>query len=89
MKSTGSSENTILTLNDLSISFSHEGEEHVAVNHVSFNLERGSTLGIVGESGSGKSLASLAIIGLIPKPNGKINTGSIIFHTSEGENIIN
>ncbi len=87
MKSTGSSENTILTLNDLSISFSHEGEEHVAVNHVSFNLERGSTLGIVGESGSGKSLTSLAIIGLIPKPNGKINTGSIIFHTSEGENI--
>lgn len=87
MKSTGSSENTILTLNDLSISFSHEGEENVAVNHISFNLDRGSTLGIVGESGSGKSLTSLAIMGLIPKPNGKINTGSIVFHTSEGDNI--
>jgi len=87
LKSTGSSENTILTLNDLSISFSHEGEENVAVNHISFNLDRGSTLGIVGESGSGKSLTSLAIMGLIPKPNGKINTGSIVFHTSEGDNI--
>ena len=87
MKSIGNAENTILSLNDLSIAFSHEGEEHIAVNRISFDLKRGSTLGIVGESGSGKSLTSLAIMGLIPKPNGKINTGSIIFHTSEGENI--
>ena len=87
MKSIDNSEITILSLNDLSIAFSHEGEEHIAVNHISFDLERGSTLGIVGESGSGKSLTSLAIMGLIPKPNGKINTGSIIFHTSQGENI--
>ena len=85
MNTTGNSENTILTLNDLSIAFSHEGEEHVAVNHISFDLERGSTLGIVGESGSGKSLTSLAIMGLIPKPNGKIKTGSVIYHTSNGE----
>jgi peptide/nickel transport system ATP-binding protein len=80
-------ENSILTLNDLSIAFSHGGEEHIAVNRISFDLERGSTLGIVGESGSGKSLTSLAIMGLIPKPNGKINSGSIIYHTLEGENI--
>jgi peptide/nickel transport system ATP-binding protein len=87
LKTAGNFENSILTLNDLSIAFSHEGEEHIAVNHISFNLERGSTLGIVGESGSGKSLTSLAIMGLIPKPNGKINSGSIFYHTPEGENI--
>jgi len=87
LKTAGNLENPILTLNNLSIAFSHEGEEHVAVNHISFNLKRGSTLGIVGESGSGKSLTSLAIMGLIPKPNGKINSGSIIFHTSEDEKI--
>jgi len=87
LKPTENSDNTILTLNNLSIAFSHEGEEHVAVNHISFQLERGSTLGIVGESGSGKSLTSLAIMGLIPKPNGKINSGSIIFHSSNSEEI--
>lgn len=86
MKTAGNPENSILTLNDLTIAFSHQGEEHIAVNHVSFVLERGSTLGIVGESGSGKSITSLAIMGLIPKPNGKINSGSIIFHALNGEN---
>ncbi len=87
MKTAGNFENSILTLNNLSIAFSHEGEEHIAVNHISFDLERGSTLGIVGESGSGKSLTSLAIMGLVPKPNGKINSGSVIFRTQDGENI--
>ncbi len=85
MKPKGTTENPILSLNDLSIAFSHEGEQHTAVDGISFELERGSTLGIVGESGSGKSLTSLAIMGLIPKPNGIINSGSIIFSTAEGE----
>jgi peptide/nickel transport system ATP-binding protein len=86
LNSTITTENPILCVNDLSIVFNHEGKEHIAVNHISFELQRGSTLGIVGESGSGKSLTSLAIMGLIPKPNGKIKSGSIVFNILDGGN---
>jgi len=85
LNSTITAETPILCVNDLSIVFNHEGKEHIAVNHISFELKRGSTLGIVGESGSGKSLTSLAIMGLIPKPNGKIKNGSIVFNILNGD----
>lgn len=87
MDTAANTSGTILTLNDLCVAFSHNGKELIAVNHASFELQRGTTLGIVGESGSGKSITSLAIMGLIPKPNGKINSGSIVFNTSEGKEI--
>jgi oligopeptide transport system ATP-binding protein len=50
-----------------------------AVDGVSFDLERGKTLGIVGESGSGKSVTNLSILRLIPSPPGKIVSGQILF----------
>ena len=76
----------ILTLKGLSVAFDHEGQQHDAVKDVSFTLEQGTTIGIVGESGSGKSLTALAIMGLLPKPNGRINNGSIVFCDENGEN---
>jgi oligopeptide transport system ATP-binding protein len=50
-----------------------------AVNDISYTLNEGETLGVVGESGSGKSVHSLAIMGLIPNPPGKIEGGEVIF----------
>jgi oligopeptide transport system ATP-binding protein len=46
---------------------------------VSFSVERGETLGIVGESGSGKSVTCYSIMGLIPQPPGRIESGTAMF----------
>ena len=54
------------------------GEVH-AVNHVSFNLEKGELLGVVGESGSGKSVTMMSLIGILPSPPAEVRAGSVMF----------
>ncbi|MBD3305687.1 ATP-binding cassette domain-containing protein [candidate division KSB3 bacterium] len=51
----------------------------LAVNDVSFTLDKGETLGIVGESGCGKSVTARSIMRLIKDPPGKIAHGEIVF----------
>ncbi|WP_100610420.1 ABC transporter ATP-binding protein [Confluentibacter lentus] len=70
---------TILTVENLSISF---GENEV-IHGISYHLNQNEILGIVGESGSGKSVSSLAILGLLPKKISKINSGSIIYNNQD------
>ena len=66
----------LLDVRDLSVAFAQGGRETLAVDRVSFKLERGKTLALVGESGSGKSVTALAIVrllGLTPaRPSGQI-----------------
>ena len=56
-----------------------------AVDDLSFSLEMGMTLGIVGESGSGKSVSVCSLLGLIPKPPGRIVAGKALYR---GEDLL-
>jgi oligopeptide/dipeptide ABC transporter ATP-binding protein len=69
----------LMEVKDLVVRFYTQEGTIYAVNGVSYDLQEGETLGIVGESGSGKSVHSLAIMGLIPQPPGKVESGSVMF----------
>ncbi|MDH3531033.1 MAG: ABC transporter ATP-binding protein, partial [Acidobacteriota bacterium] len=75
----------LLSVTDLRTYFQTEDGIVKAVDGISFELEKGETLGIVGESGSGKSVANLSIMRLIPEPPGKIVGGDILF---DGEDVL-
>ena len=74
----------ILSVRDLRTYFETDDGTVKAVDGISFELQRGETLGIVGESGSGKSVTNLSIIRLIPEPPGRIVSGEILF---EGQDL--
>ena len=75
--------NPLLSVRDLTIDFSSHRGDVRAVDGVSFELNRGETLAIVGESGSGKSVTSLALLGLIPMPPGRIASGEALFQSEK------
>ena len=79
----------ILDVRHLKVQFQTDTGQIKAVDDTSFQVKQGQTLGIVGESGSGKSVTSLAVMGLIPSPPGKIIGGEIWFqdHRSNGQAI--
>lgn len=74
----------ILTVSNLHTHFFTSEGTLKAVNGVSLELKRDSTLGIVGESGCGKTVTALSILQLVPWP-GRVIEGEIRF---EGRDIM-
>ena len=79
-------DNKVLDVHHLTVEFSNQKRTTVAVNNISFSLQKGQVLGCVGESGSGKSVTSLALMGLVPSP-GKITRGEICFRPAKGQSM--
>jgi peptide/nickel transport system ATP-binding protein len=78
---------TVLEVRNLQVEFSSDGNNVKAVDGISFQLNRGETLGIVGESGSGKSVTALAVMGLLQTP-GRVSGGEIWFSQQANANPI-
>jgi microcin C transport system ATP-binding protein len=75
----------LLEVKDLSVAFTQGGQSTLAVDRISFTLEKGKTLALVGESGSGKSVTALSILKLLPVPAASHPSGEIWFN---GENLL-
>lgn len=73
---------SLLTVENLSVSFGDEKAPFKAVDRVSYTVNEGEVLGIVGESGSGKSVSSLAIMGLIDFP-GRVTAEKLYFNQND------
>jgi oligopeptide/dipeptide ABC transporter ATP-binding protein len=69
----------LLTVRDLTVSFSTDDGTLIAADGISFHIQKGENVGLVGESGCGKSVTALAIPRLIPSPPGTIESGDIWF----------
>lgn len=69
----------LLTVENLATYFHTRAGVVRAVDGISYTLDPGQTLGIVGESGSGKSVSCYSLLGLLPMPPGRIESGTAHF----------
>ena len=73
----------LLQIEGLETGFETERGLIRAVDGVSFELQKGKTVGVVGESGCGKTVTAMSIVDLLPKPSGKVLGGRISLNGRE------
>ena len=73
----------LISIKNLSVQFKTQDLHINALKGISFDIEKGESLGIVGESGSGKSVTALSIMRLLPQPPAEITQGGIFFHKND------
>lgn len=73
----------LLSVRHLTVEYTSEGEVIHAVNDVSFELEKGKTIGLVGETGAGKTSIAKAILRILPEPPARVKSGEIWFEGRE------
>lgn len=76
---------SLLDVKGLEVKYVTDLETVNAVNHVSFSVDKGETLGLVGETGAGKTTIALSILRLLPEFVGRITGGEILFN---GKNVL-
>ncbi|MGN0866543.1 MAG: dipeptide ABC transporter ATP-binding protein [Oligosphaeraceae bacterium] len=76
-------EETRITVSNLGIAFQQGRRLVPAVDGVSFSLKAGEMVALLGESGCGKSLTALSLLGLVPRPSGRLTHGSALLEGKE------
>ncbi|MBV1840481.1 ABC transporter ATP-binding protein [Photobacterium ganghwense] len=76
-------DDVILSVRDLETEFATDDGVVKILHGVSFDVRKGRTLGLVGESGCGKSVTSMSIMGLLPKPYGRVTKGQILYRGTD------
>jgi oligopeptide/dipeptide ABC transporter ATP-binding protein len=71
-----------MKIRDLSVTYKTRLGMVSAVDHVSFDIQKGEILGLVGESGCGKSTMGKALMRMIQVP-GRITNGELIFENED------
>jgi microcin C transport system ATP-binding protein len=77
------SDETLLSVKELSVAFTQGGRQTVAVDRISFDIRKGETVALVGESGSGKSVTALSVMKLLPYPSASHPSGTVTFKGQE------
>lgn len=73
---------SLLSIQNLSVTFVNGQQEFNALQQVSFQVNKGEVTAVVGESGSGKSVCSLSILQILPRATTRYQ-GNILFNVGE------